>query len=139
MLLNGDDNDEDEERDSDGSASKKKSPELPPQAGLARCRFFSGDWASFLPLVRSSEPLLQYNLIFTSETIYNTAYYPSLHEGFLQLLTPAGLVYLATKAHYFGVGGGLRVLWNRKLFSTSRARKGGLKRHVVALSFKKRH
>ncbi|KAK1166526.1 hypothetical protein AOXY_G13182, partial [Acipenser oxyrinchus oxyrinchus] len=106
VLLNCDDNDGDEERDLDGSASKKKSPELPPQAGLARCRFSSGDWASFLPHVLSSEPLLQYDFIFTSETIYNTAYYPSLHEVFLQLLAPAGLVYLATKAHYFGVGGG---------------------------------
>ncbi|XP_041123847.1 histidine protein methyltransferase 1 homolog [Polyodon spathula] len=142
VLLNCDD--ADEEGNSDSAASKKKSPELPPQVGLARCRFFSGDWTSFLSLVLSSEPHPQYDLIFTSETIYNTAYYPSLHEVLLQLLAPAGLVYLATKAHYFGVGGGLHLFESfveqKDVFNIKSLKEveEGLKRHVVALSFKKR-
>ncbi|RXN01594.1 Histidine protein methyltransferase 1-like [Acipenser ruthenus] len=145
VLLNCDDDDvDDEEGDSDSAASKKKSPELPPQAGLTKCRFFSGEWTSFLSLVLSSDPPPQYDLIFTSETIYNTAYYPSLHEVFLQLLVPAGLVYLATKAHYFGVGGGLHLFESfveqKDVFNIKSLKEveEGLKRHVVALSFKKR-
>ncbi|XP_077586359.1 histidine protein methyltransferase 1 homolog [Stigmatopora nigra] len=110
---------------------------------LTRCRFFSGDWRTFLPFLSSEEPLLKYDIIMTSETIYNTDYYLALHNVFHKLLAPDGRVYLATKSHYFGVGGGLH------LFETFVAEQGvftvnhlwdgenGLQRHVVILRFKK--
>ncbi|XP_057704534.1 histidine protein methyltransferase 1 homolog [Corythoichthys intestinalis] len=110
---------------------------------LPRCRFFSGDWRTFLTLVSSQDPPLKYDIIMTSETIYNTAYYLALHNTFHKLLAPQGRVYLATKSHYFGVGGGLH------LFETFVAEQGvfkvnhlwdsenGLQRHVVTLHFKK--
>ncbi|KAG7270069.1 hypothetical protein CRUP_012070 [Coryphaenoides rupestris] len=112
---------------------------------LARCRFYSGDWTAFLALVSStdkSSPSPKYDIIFTCETIYNTAYYPALHRTLQELLAPGGLVYLATKAHYFGVGGGLHLfeqfVEQRGVFSVQRLWdvEEGLKRHVVALRFK---
>lgn len=108
----------------------------------AKCRFFSGDWSTFIALVTNELPQPKYDIIFTSETIYNTAYYPSLHETLHKLLAPGGLVYLATKSHYFGVGGGLHLfetfVEQRGIFSLDHLWDGeeGLQRHVVVLRFK---
>lgn len=122
--------------------TKKRAVDLSQQPLLAKCRFFSGDWSTFLALVNKEDPQPKYDIIFTSETIYNTAYYPVLHETFHKLLAPDGLVYLATKSHYFGVGGGLHLfetfVEQRGVFSLDHLWDGeeGLQRHVVALRFK---
>uniref|UniRef100_A0A3Q3WGQ6 protein-histidine N-methyltransferase n=1 Tax=Mola mola TaxID=94237 RepID=A0A3Q3WGQ6_MOLML len=121
---------------------KKRAVELSQQPLLAKCRFFSGDWSTFLAFVKKEEPELKYDIILTSETIYNTAYYPVLHETLHKLLAPDGLIYLATKSHYFGVGGGLHLfetfVEQRGVFSLNHLWDGeqGLQRHVVALRFK---
>ncbi|XP_051937248.1 histidine protein methyltransferase 1 homolog [Hippocampus zosterae] len=110
---------------------------------LQRCRFFSGDWRTFCILASSQDPVLKYDIILTSETIYNTAYYPALHDTFHKLLAPRGHVYVATKSHYFGVGGGLHLfetfVQERGVFSLNHlwASEDGLQRHVVVLRFKK--
>ncbi|XP_030298321.1 histidine protein methyltransferase 1 homolog [Sparus aurata] len=127
----------------DGSPpAKKKAVDPSQQPLLAKCRFFSGDWSTFLALVKKQEPQPKYDIIFTSETIYNTAYYPTLHETLHKLLAPGGLVYLSTKSHYFGVGGGLHLfevfVEQRGVFSVDHLWDGedGLQRHVVVLRFK---
>ncbi|KAI3363188.1 hypothetical protein L3Q82_011821 [Scortum barcoo] len=121
---------------------KKKAVDPAQHPLLARCRFFSGDWSTFLALVKKEEPQPKYDIIFTSETIYNTAYYPALHETLHTLLAPGGLIYLATKSHYFGVGGGLHLfetfVEQKGVFSLDHLWDGeeGLQRHVVVLQFK---
>ncbi|KAM9345433.1 histidine protein methyltransferase 1 homolog [Symphorus nematophorus] len=121
---------------------KKRAVDLSQHPLLAKSRFFSGDWSTFLALVKKEDPPPKYDIIFTSETIYNTAYYPTLHETLHRLLAPGGLVYLATKSHYFGVGGGLHLfetfVEQRGIFSLDHLWDGeeGLQRHVVALHFK---
>lgn len=122
---------------------KKKSVDVSQHQLLAKCRFFSGDWSTFLDLLIREDKPPKFDIILTSETIYNTAYYLVLHETLKNLLAPDGLVYLSTKSHYFGVGGGLH------LFETFVEQKGifsldllwvgdeGLQRHVVVLRFKK--
>lgn len=121
---------------------KKRASDSSQQPLLAKCRFFSGDWSTFLALVKKEEPQPKYDIIFTSETIYNTAYYPVLHETLNNLLAPDGLVYLSTKSHYFGVGGGLHMfetfVEQRGIFSLDHLWDGeqGLQRHVVVLRFK---
>uniref|UniRef100_A0A3Q3MIY4 protein-histidine N-methyltransferase n=1 Tax=Labrus bergylta TaxID=56723 RepID=A0A3Q3MIY4_9LABR len=133
---------EDEEKDGI-SPPKKRAADLSQDPLLAKCRFFSGDWSTFLALVKKEEPHPKYDIIFTAETIYNTAYYPALHETLHKLLAPDGLVYLATKSHYFGVGGGLHLfetfVEQRGVFSLDHLWDGedGLQRHVVVLRFKK--
>ncbi|KAF7646666.1 hypothetical protein LDENG_00183960 [Lucifuga dentata] len=122
--------------------SKKRAVDPSENPLLGRCRFFSGDWITFLALVMKEEPSTQYDLILTSETIYNAAYYPALHDTLHTLLAPHGLVYLATKAHYFGVGGGLHLFEKfaeqRGVFSVDHLWDvdEGLQRHVVSLRFK---
>lgn len=127
----------------DGSPlPKKRAIDLSQQPLLSKCRFFSGDWSTFLALVKKEDPQPKYDIIFTSETIYNTAYYPVLHETLHMLLAPRGLVYLATKSHYFGVGGGLHLfetfVEQKGIFSLDHLWDGeeGLQRHVVVLRFK---
>ncbi|XP_038152162.1 histidine protein methyltransferase 1 homolog [Cyprinodon tularosa] len=122
---------------------KKRVTDLSKHSLLEKCHFYSGDWRTFLPLVLKRKPQPKFDIIFTSETIYNTCYYPALHETLHQLLAPGGLVYLATKSHYFGVGGGLHLfetfVEQRGVFSLNHLWDGaeGLQRHVVVLQFKK--
>ncbi|KAE8280605.1 Histidine protein methyltransferase 1-like protein Methyltransferase-like protein 18 [Larimichthys crocea] len=133
---------EEEDVEEGNPAPKKRAIDLSEQLLLAKCRFFSGDWSTFLALVKKEDPQPKYDIIFTSETIYNTAYYPTLHETLHKLLSPGGLVYLATKSHYFGVGGGLHLfetfVEQRGIFSLDHLWDGeeGLQRHVVVLRFK---
>lgn len=166
VILNCQENDVDSEDDEKGKAketvqnesdcvstdSKDSKDGNPPQKKraidpiqhtfLAKCRFFSGDWSTFLSLLLKETPPLKYDMIFTSETIYNTDYYPSLHDTLQELLAPNGLVYVATKSHYFGVGGGLHLfetfVEKRGVFSVDHLWDGveGLQRHIVTLKFK---
>ena len=68
--------------------------------------FFSGSWDTFSKPSSIHEKL--YDLIITSETIYNTEHYSTLLEIFDTYLATEGRVLLAAKVNYFGVGGGLR-------------------------------
>ncbi|KAJ2797213.1 hypothetical protein H4R20_005264 [Coemansia guatemalensis] len=81
-----------------------------------RCEFISGDWANIEATMRSQGREHTFNLILTSETIYDTASYESLHGLLACLLArpscssstdqrsePAVLV--AAKSIYFGLSG----------------------------------
>lgn len=110
---------------------------------LCKCRFFSGEWSEFCKLILSSEKLfVKYDLILTSETIYNPEYYTALHQTFLQLLSKDGRVLLASKAHYFGVGGGLHLFQKfveeKDVFETRILEiiDEGLKRFLIEMTFK---
>ncbi|KIH52791.1 hypothetical protein ANCDUO_17101, partial [Ancylostoma duodenale] len=46
-----------------------------------------------------------YDVIVTSETIYNTEDYEALHDAFDYALSTSGVVWVAAKIFYFGVGG----------------------------------
>lgn len=70
-----------------------------------KCKFYSGDWASFNNKLPDKE---LFDIILTSETIYNTNNYDKLIDLFLKRLSPSGEVYVAAKTCYFGVGGGTR-------------------------------
>lgn len=68
-----------------------------------RCQFYSGDW-NHLPSLLPSEQC--YDVILTSETIY----YPSSQPQLLSTLkersrVATGVVFVAAKCVYFGVGG----------------------------------
>lgn len=49
--------------------------------------------------------MTRYDVILTSETIYNPESYPSILGVLKHLLKQTGVSYLAAKSHYFGVGG----------------------------------
>uniref|UniRef100_A0A1B6DZK1 protein-histidine N-methyltransferase n=1 Tax=Clastoptera arizonana TaxID=38151 RepID=A0A1B6DZK1_9HEMI len=66
-------------------------------------KFFTGDWESFVKLNN-----FQYDIILTSETIYNTQNHRKLHMTLKKKLKKDGIIFLAAKTYYFGVGGGTR-------------------------------
>ena len=66
---------------------------------------YSGDWADFMDKIKGQK---KYDLILTSETIYDEDNYAKLIHIFEELLAPDGIILLAAKIHYFGVGGSLR-------------------------------
>jgi 2-polyprenyl-3-methyl-5-hydroxy-6-metoxy-1,4-benzoquinol methylase len=68
-----------------------------------KCRFISGDWddvSSYL-----SGQGLKYDVIMTSETIYNPRHHSKLLNVFRSLLDVNGFGLIGAKSHYFGVGG----------------------------------
>ncbi|XP_063363796.1 histidine protein methyltransferase 1 homolog [Cydia amplana] len=72
---------------------------------ISKCKFYSGDWASFNSKLADTEV---FDIILTSETIYNTTNYDKLIDLFVKRLSKDGEVYVAAKTCYFGVGGGTR-------------------------------
>ena len=68
--------------------------------------FFSGPWNKFCDSIKQYQN--SYDLILTSETIYNTSHYETIIDIFDFCLSPSGVILLAAKVNYFGVGGGLR-------------------------------
>ncbi|GKV28635.1 hypothetical protein SLEP1_g37659 [Rubroshorea leprosula] len=85
-------------------------------------RFFAGDWSQIhqiLPHVNDSEKDLNscseygqtggYDIILMAETIYSISAQRNLYELIKKCISRQhGVVYLAAKKHYFGVGGGTR-------------------------------
>ncbi|NXU47011.1 MET18 methyltransferase, partial [Turnix velox] len=123
-------------------SKRAKKAECSPEA-LTKCRFFSGEWSEVSRLLLSSrKPFMEYDIIVTSETIYNPEYYGSLHDTLAQLLDKNGHVYLASKAHYFGVGGGIHLfeqfVKERNVFRTSIVKiiDKGLQRYIMEMVFK---
>ncbi|XP_030923732.1 histidine protein methyltransferase 1 homolog isoform X3 [Quercus lobata] len=85
-------------------------------------RFFAGDWSEIhklLPRVQSNgknlncssghSQVASYDIILMAETVYSISTLQSLYE-LIKMCTssPHGVVYMAAKKHYFGVGGGTR-------------------------------
>ncbi|NXF03349.1 MET18 methyltransferase, partial [Smithornis capensis] len=123
-------------------AKRPKKAEGSPDV-LTKCRFFSGGWSEVSQLLLSSnKPFAKYDIILTSETIYNPDYYSALHDTLAQLLDKNGRVYLASKVHYFGVGGGIylfeKFIEERNVFRTSVVKTidQGLQRCIMEIAFK---
>ncbi|NXG17217.1 MET18 methyltransferase, partial [Grallaria varia] len=137
----------------EGSSGKDKKASKPPAKRtkkadgspdvLNKCRFFSGEWSEVSQfLLSSKKPFSKYDIILTSETIYNPDYYSPLHDTLAQLLDKNGRVYLASKVHYFGVGGGIylfeKLIEERNVFKTSIVKTidQGLQRCIMEMAFK---
>ncbi|NXY14294.1 MET18 methyltransferase, partial [Atrichornis clamosus] len=110
---------------------------------LNKCRFFSGEWSQVSQLLLSSnKSFSKYDIILTSETIYNPDYYSALHDTLAQLLDKNGRVYLASKVHYFGVGGGIylfeKFIEKKNVLRTSIVKTidQGLQRCIMEIAFK---
>ncbi|NWR74662.1 MET18 methyltransferase, partial [Centropus unirufus] len=137
-------------RKGNGDAGKTSEPpsKRPKKAkcspgALSKCRFFSGGWPEVCQLLLSSNrPFSKYDMILTSETIYNVDYYSALHDTLAELLDKNGRVYLASKAHYFGVGGGIylfeKFIEERNVFRSSIVKTidKGLQRCIMEMAFK---
>lgn len=75
-----------------------------------KCHFYCGDWTFLTDFINTDKlPSKLYDIILTSETIYNVSNYEKLVDFCRkQLKYPNGIVYVAAKTYYFGVGGGTR-------------------------------
>ncbi|XP_075246283.1 histidine protein methyltransferase 1 homolog [Convolutriloba macropyga] len=70
---------------------------------LEKCRFVSGDWndAELISNLGIAD------VIVSSETLYDVSNYSALNSLFDKVLTANGAILLASKVHYFGVGGSI--------------------------------
>ncbi|XP_020812302.1 LOW QUALITY PROTEIN: histidine protein methyltransferase 1 homolog [Drosophila serrata] len=100
---------------------------------------YAGDWSHFAVLTKDLD---KYDLILTSETIYNIDNQEKLLETFAGRLKPDGIVLVAAKSHYFGVGGGMEQFTDKiklgKVFQTENVWQAeeNLKRGILQLKFK---
>nr|SVE71271.1 EOG090X0C09 [Daphnia similis]SVE71903.1 EOG090X0C09 [Daphnia similis] len=67
----------------------------------SKTKFFAGDWGSLHHKLKS------YDIILTSETIYNPENYRKLIKIFEEMINKNGVIYVAAKHFYFGVGGNI--------------------------------
>lgn len=74
---------------------------------LKVCKYYSGDWKSFTTFNEDT-----YDLILTSETIYNVNNYTKLINLFEKKLKLSGSILLIAKNYYFGVGGSITEFLN---------------------------
>lgn len=77
-----------------------------------KTKFYSGDWEEFTKYFNNKNTNEKYDIILSSETIYNSENHKKLYQVFKNLLNDNGIVYLAGKTFYFGVGGGMRQFEN---------------------------
>ncbi|KAG5874411.1 hypothetical protein JTB14_033168 [Gonioctena quinquepunctata] len=107
---------------------------------LRHCKCFSGDWGSFADLVEA-DGTRKFDYILTSETIYSTESYEKLHKVFEKLLKKEGVIFLAAKSFYFGVGGGISLfqdyLIEHGIFKHSTCWKctEGVQREILRIEF----
>ena len=76
----------------------------PPQ-NEGRLKLMSGDWGAVGKHLKAENSPL-FDLILSSETIYNVEYYQKILEFLRDHLSDKGEALFAAKTHYFGVGGG---------------------------------
>lgn len=114
-------------------------PNSPGDEEAPETRFFSGDWESFTILL-STKLKRSYDVILTSETIYNLENQSKLINLFDNTLKSNGVIYLASKIHYFGVGGGLRqfesLLKDKWNFETVKTFDVGVSREILKINRK---
>ncbi|XP_055492664.1 histidine protein methyltransferase 1 homolog isoform X2 [Leucoraja erinacea] len=110
---------------------------------LSRCCFFSGPWSLFGQVHTDRGASLKYDVILSSETLYCQKSYAALHHALSSLLSDQGTIYLATKAHYFGVGGGIHLFQKfveeKQIFDirTVKVIDDGLQRCIALMSFRR--
>lgn len=86
------------------------------QDEIKRCRFMSGDFKSVCSSLASEAGGPSFDLVVTSESIYNPRSAQQILDGCRECLKPDGVLLVASKSHYFGVGGGLAAF--KKLVET---------------------
>ena len=69
---------------------------------VKHCKFLSGDWE----LAKSFLEPNSFDVVLTSETIYNSDVQELLYELIKFTLNLNGVAFVAAKSYYFGVGGG---------------------------------
>jgi len=99
------------------------------------CKFYSGDWKSFTEFNENT-----YDLILTSETIYNVNNYSKLIKLFEKKLKPSGHILLVAKNYYFGVGGSITEFLNFLIPSQMNSdvlwtSTDGVKKNIVKYTF----
>lgn len=107
------------------------------------CHYLYGDWEDIRKKYYCDvESAKKYDVILTSETIYEKSNQKKLLELMKCALKPNGTIYLAAKIHYFGVGGGIvefETLINLdKSFEIISVHKitGGVERQILVMKFR---
>jgi SAM-dependent methyltransferase len=87
----------------------RKNVEALSTSSAENVKFVDGDFESACTLLASKPDLCPFDIVLTSESIYNDRSAQQILDGCDQCLATNGCVYVAAKSHYFGVAqaGGL--------------------------------
>ncbi|KAJ2568308.1 hypothetical protein IW140_003945 [Coemansia sp. RSA 1813] len=120
---------------------------------LTRCEFIAGDWGDIEREMRRNSRQHTFNLIITSETIYDTSSYKQLHDLFACVLAKPDsdsnsksrscpMVLVAAKTLYFGLTGSVlsfsRYVMSRGVFDIECVWQSGgsMNREIMCLTWK---
>lgn len=115
VLLNRTTTLEDLQQDNRGNPGSLGSHAATPTVSRYTNRFFSGDWGELAALMaRANVP--KYDIVLTAETVYSAEAQQRLFDFCASVLKPpgeapsdrGGVMYVAAKTYYFGVGGSMR-------------------------------
>lgn len=82
------------------------------EIAASKTKFYFGDWTDFASC-HAASGALPYDIILTSETIYSVQSQQKLLRALKKLTNQSGgLVVMAAKTHYFGVGGSVSTFRN---------------------------
>lgn len=107
-------------------------------SNLDRNRYFSGSWKDCISII----PKHHYDLIISSETIYDADSYQSFHDMIIHSLKPQhGYILLACKRFYFGLNGSsdafIHFIQEKnvlKLIKRTSMNSNGVEREIILLS-----
>ena len=92
-----------------GPATIKMDEDQNMDSYISKTKFYYGDWEEFAMGYNNSGEL-PYDIILTSETIYSISSQPKLLQALKELTNQSrGVVVMAAKTHYFGVGGSVHM------------------------------
>lgn len=107
-------------------------------------KFLSGDWKSIQMLceLEWQQESNKFDVVLTSETIYNPANHNHLYQLIKASLKHTGTAYVAAKSYYFGIGGGIEEFKNlvkadqEMEIQTCWCHSEGIKREILRLQRK---
>lgn len=108
-----------------------------PKSGLLDCcRFMSGGWQSACSLLEPKS----FDIIVTSETLYNIYSQKIVYDLMKHCIKDDGIVLVASKTYYFGVGGGTdmftQLVKNDKVFDITvyNTCSDGVRREIIIMN-----
>lgn len=113
-------------------------PELAETAS-SKIDFIAGDWSELEKAKTKVVNHTHYDVVLSSETIYNESNYSCLHDYLNTVTKSNGVIYMSAKSHYFGVGGGvcswIEFVKCKGIFTVNIVKDidANLKRHILRL------
>lgn len=112
------------------------------ETASSKMDFIAGDWSELQNPLTNLVKHTQYDVVLSSETIYNEGNYDALHDYLKAVTKINSVILMSAKSHYFGVGGGVNswidFVKRKGVFTVDIVKdvEANLRRHILRLNRK---